>query len=33
VPVVRLLAETPRIVNFTIPQDDWSELGEMAVTR
>jgi len=27
------LAETPRIVNFTIPQDDWSELGEMAVTR
>jgi quinol monooxygenase YgiN len=27
------LAETPRIVNFTIPQDDWSELGEMAVPR
>ncbi len=27
------LAETPRIVNFTIPQDDWSELGEMAVSR
>jgi quinol monooxygenase YgiN len=26
------LAETPRIVNFTIPQDDWSELGEMAVS-
>jgi quinol monooxygenase YgiN len=25
------LAETPRIVNVTIPQDDWSELGEMAV--
>jgi quinol monooxygenase YgiN len=25
------LAETPRIVNMTIPQDDWSELGEMAV--
>ena len=25
------LAETPRIVNFTIPQDDWSLLGEMAV--
>ena len=24
------LAETPRIVNFTIPQDDWSLLGEMA---
>jgi quinol monooxygenase YgiN len=27
------LAETPRIVNLTIPQDDWSELGEMAVNR
>jgi len=27
------LAETPRIVNFTVPQDDWSELGEMAVGR
>ena len=26
------LAETPRIINFTIPQDDWSELGEMAVS-
>ncbi|SCL23000.1 Quinol monooxygenase YgiN [Micromonospora pallida] len=25
------LAATPRIVNTTIPQDDWSELGEMAV--
>lgn len=25
------LVETPRIVNFTVPQDDWSELGEMAV--
>jgi len=25
------LAATPRIVNMTIPQDDWSELGEMAV--
>ena len=25
------LAATPRIVNFDIPQDDWSELGEMAV--
>jgi quinol monooxygenase YgiN len=24
------LAETPRIVNMTIPQDDWSLLGEMA---
>jgi quinol monooxygenase YgiN len=25
------LAETPRIVNMTIPQDDWSELGELRV--
>ena len=25
------LVETPKIVNFTIPQDDWSELGEMKV--
>ncbi|MFC6079858.1 putative quinol monooxygenase [Sphaerisporangium aureirubrum] len=25
------LAETPRIVNATLPQDDWSLLGEMAV--
>ncbi len=25
------LAQTPRIVNMTIPQDDWSLLGEMAV--
>ena len=25
------LAETPWIVNFDIPQDDWSRLGEMAV--
>ena len=25
------LARTPRIVNMTIPQDDWSELGELAV--
>src|ERR1700758_5745177 len=24
------LARTPRIVNFTIPQDDWSLLGELA---
>lgn len=24
------LAQTPKIVNFAIPQDDWSELGEMA---
>jgi quinol monooxygenase YgiN len=27
------LAETPRIVNVTVPQDDWSELGEMAVSK
>ena len=27
------LAQTPRIVNMTIPQDDWSELGEMRVDR
>jgi quinol monooxygenase YgiN len=25
------LAETPRIVNVTVPQEDWSLLGEMAV--
>ncbi|SDJ37636.1 putative quinol monooxygenase [Streptomyces indicus] len=25
------LAQTPRIVNTTVPQDDWSLLGEMAV--
>ena len=25
------LTETPRIVNFTVPQNGWSELGEMAV--
>jgi len=27
----RYLAETPRIVNMSVPQDDWSELGELAV--
>ncbi len=27
------LAETPRIVSQTVEQDDWSELGEMAVDR
>lgn len=27
------LVRTPRIVNFTVPQDDWSELGELAVDR
>ena len=25
------LAATPRIISFTIPQDDWSELGELKV--
>ncbi|HVT68215.1 MAG TPA: putative quinol monooxygenase [Trebonia sp.] len=25
------LVRTPRIVNFEIPQDDWSPLGELAV--
>ncbi len=25
------LVETPRIVNVKLPQDDWSELGEMSV--
>jgi quinol monooxygenase YgiN len=25
------LLRTPKIVNFTIPQEDWSLLGEMAV--
>lgn len=25
------LAETPRVVNATLDQDDWSELGELAV--
>jgi quinol monooxygenase YgiN len=25
------LVETPRIVNFSLPQNDWSELGELAV--
>jgi quinol monooxygenase YgiN len=29
----RFLAETPRIVNMTIPQDDWSQLGELAVAE
>ncbi|MBO0869809.1 MAG: antibiotic biosynthesis monooxygenase [Micromonosporaceae bacterium] len=27
------LAQTPRIVNVTVPQDGWSELGEFAVRR
>jgi hypothetical protein len=25
------LMQTPKIVNFSVPQDDWSELGELAV--
>ncbi|MGZ4460241.1 MAG: putative quinol monooxygenase [Nocardioidaceae bacterium] len=25
------LVATPKIVNFVVPQDDWSELGEMQV--
>jgi quinol monooxygenase YgiN len=25
------LADTPRIVSVSLPQDDWSELGELAV--
>jgi quinol monooxygenase YgiN len=27
------LVETPRIVNFEVPGTDWSELGEMRVSR
>lgn len=27
------LTATPRIVNANVPQDDWSELGEMAVDK
>jgi quinol monooxygenase YgiN len=26
------LVETPRVVNMMLDQDDWSELGEMAVS-
>ncbi|MGW2445756.1 putative quinol monooxygenase [Streptomyces sp. NPDC001675] len=25
------LAETPKVVNVTVPGDDWSQLGEMTV--
>ena len=25
------LVATPKVVNFEVPQDDWSELGEMRV--
>lgn len=25
------LAETPRVVNLSVPQEDWSRLGELAV--
>ncbi|ABD11380.1 antibiotic biosynthesis monooxygenase [Frankia sp. CcI156] len=28
----KYLAETPRIVNTVLEQDDWSELGELAVS-
>ena len=27
------LAESPRIINFAVPQDGWPELGELAVRR
>jgi quinol monooxygenase YgiN len=27
------LAATPKVVNFEVEQDDWSDLGEMAVER
>jgi quinol monooxygenase YgiN len=27
------LASTPKIVNFEVPQSEWSELGELAVNR
>ncbi|MGH3507822.1 MAG: hypothetical protein ACRDO2_11525 [Nocardioidaceae bacterium] len=27
------LAETPRVVNFEVPGTDWSELGELRVSR
>jgi hypothetical protein len=26
------LQSTPRIISVTVPQHDWSELGELAVT-
>ena len=26
------LQETPKVINFEIDQDDWSELGELAVS-
>ena len=26
------LQATPKIIHFEVPQDDWSELGELAVT-
>ncbi len=29
----KYLAQTPRIVNANVPQNDWSELGELAVNR
>ena len=27
------LAQTPQIVNFSLPQDDWGTLGELAVDQ
>jgi quinol monooxygenase YgiN len=27
------LAQTPKIINVKVPQDDWSLLGELAVTE
>ena len=29
----RYLAETPQIVNFEVPGTEWSELGELRVSR
>lgn len=29
----RHLQQTPKIIHFEVPQDDWSELGELAVDR
>jgi len=26
------IAETPRIINFTTPGDDWSRMGELEIT-
>jgi hypothetical protein len=29
----KYLGRTPRIVNFDVPQDDWSLLGELEVNE